>query len=267
MDRPLVVLDCETACPQGPPHLVELAAVRVVEGEVEDTFHSLVAPPIPVHPDATEVHGLTDDDLRRAPLVVEVLPRFTAWVGSDWMAAHNAGADTAILGFEYARAGLEPPPGPFLDSLALARRWIPEAPDHRLATLRQELELEDGEGHRALTDAVHAWKVIEECLERAGGLEAARLGKLVATPPLTLPDRRPAPPRLSPRLRPLERATTSGEPVRLVYAREDGAPTPLDVVPRFLFRRKGKDYLEAECRASSLLKTYLLRRVRKVLPV
>ena len=69
----------------------------------------------------------------------------------------------------------------------------------------------------------------------------------------------------SPRLRPLERALTAQEPVRLLYAREDGAPTPIDVQPRFLFERRGKSYLEAECHSSGLLKTYLLERVRKVL--
>ncbi len=71
---------------------------------------------------------------------------------------------------------------------------------------------------------------------------------------------------MSPRLRPLERAVSDEEAVRIVYARQDGAPTPIDVLPRFLFERRGKSYLEAECQASGMLKTYLLERVRKVLP-
>ena len=265
MDRPLVVLDCETAAPTGAPHLVELGAVRVEHGEIQDSFHALVCPPIPIHPESEAIHGITDEDLRRARFAAEVLPGFTEWVGSDWLAAHNAGADARILGFEYARAGLEPPPGPFMDSLALACARIPDAPDHKLDTLRQHLELEEGEGHRALTDAVHCWKVIEECLERAGGLSAAWSSELLGRNPLTIGRRRPGPPRMSPRLRPLERALSADEPVRLLYAREDGAPTPIDVQPRFLFERRGKSYLEAECHQSGLLKTYLLERVRKVL--
>lgn len=265
MDRPLVVLDCETAAPAGAPHLVEIGAVRVEDGEIQDSFQELVCPPVPIHPESFAIHGITDDDLRRAPFAAEVLPRFSEWVGKDWMAAHNAGADTRILGYEYARAGLEPPCGPFMDSLALACVHIPEAPDHKLDTLRQHLDLEEGEGHRALTDAVHCWKVIEECLERAGGLSQAWSSELLGRNPLTIARRRPGQARMSPRLRPLERALAAGEPVQLVYAREDGAPTPLHVQPRFLFERRGKSYLEAECQSSGLLKTYLLERVRKVL--
>ena len=265
MDRPLVVLDCETAAPMGAPHLVELAAVRVVEGEIEESFASLVCAPVPIHPESEAIHGIGDEDLRRAPLAAEVLERFRDWVGEDWMAAHNAGADTRILGFEYARAGLDPPPGPFIDSLALACIHIPEAPDHKLDTLRGHLELEEGEGHRALIDAVHCWQVIEECLERAGGIEAAWSSELLGRRPLTIAGRRPGPARLSPRLRPLERALAAGEETTLLYAREDGAPTPITVLPRFLFERRGKSYLEAECLASGLLKTYRLERIRRVL--
>lgn len=268
MDRPLVVLDTETATARGAPHLLELGAVRVVDGEIQDSFESLVCPPVEIDPETSEFHGITDGDVRRAPLVHEVLARFTAWVGDDWMAAHNAGADTAVLGFEYARAGLEPPPGPVLDSLRLAVRHIPDSPDHKLPTLVQVLELEDEHSHRALGDAVLCWKVIEECFERAGGLADARLTELLTQggAPLTIGGRRPDPPRMSPRLRPLEPALAEGRTVTVLYGEdEQAAPTPLRVTPLFLYARKGKSYLEGECISSGLLKTYRLDRIRKVL--
>ncbi|MDA1266023.1 MAG: exonuclease domain-containing protein [Planctomycetota bacterium] len=266
MDRPLVVLDCETAAPTGAPHLVELAAVRVEDGEIQDSFHSLICPPVEVHPESFGVHGIGADQLRTAPWASQVLPEFTAWVGADWMAAHNAGADTRILGFEYARAGLEPPPGPFLDSLALSHQFVPESPDHKLDTLRGHLDLEEGEGHRALTDAVHCWKVLEECFERAGGLHGVQLSGHLPKRPLTIAGRQPRGARMSPRLRPLERAIAEDVPVILLYALEDAAAVPIEVHPRFLYQRNGKSYLEGECLRSSLLKTYLLERIRKVLP-
>lgn len=266
MERPLIVLDCETASPTGAPHLVELAAVWVEDGEIQDSFHSLVAPPIPIAPESFEVHGITDDELRRAPWVSEVLPRFSEWVGGEWMAAHNAGADTRILGFEYARLGLEPPPGQFLDSLALSKQWIQDSPDHKLDTLVSHLELDDSEGrHRALADAVHCWMVLEECFGRME--EAVKLSALMPKSPLTIARRGPGAARMSPRLRPLERAVAAEETVCLVYAREDGAPTPIEVFPKFLFERRGTSYLEGECLSSGTLKTYRLERVRKVLPV
>lgn len=268
MERPLVVLDTETATSRGAPHLLELGAVRVIDGEIEDTFESLVCPPVEIEPETTAFHGITDLDVRQAPLVHEVLARFTEWVGDDWMAAHNAGADTSVLAFEYARAGMEPPPGPFLDSLRLAVRHIPDSPDHKLPTLVQVLEFEDECSHRALGDAVLCWKVIEECFERAGGLAETRLAELLTQggAPLTLPGRRPDPPRMSPRLRPLEGAVAETAQVTILYGEDDhAAPIPLSVTPQFLYGRNGKSYLEAECGSSGLLKTYRLDRIRKVL--
>ena len=267
MDRPLVVLDLESATARGAPHLIELGAVRVVAGEVEGSFESLVCPPVPIEPEASAIHGIVDDDVRRSPSAPEVLARFRDWVGDDWLAAHDAGADTARLAFEYARHGLEPPPGPFLDSLALAVRHVPEAPDHELATLVQVLGFEDQGTQRALAHAVLCWKVIEECLERAGGLHEARLVQHLATrgAPLTLAQRAPGAPRLGPRLRPLEAARRAGCEVTLAYGADGQPPGLVRVRPCFLYERHGHGYLEGECRPSGLLKTYRLDRVRKVL--
>ena len=114
--------------------------------------------------------------------------------------------------------------------------------------------------------ARQCWKVIEECFERAGGLHETEVARHMPKSPLTIGGRRPRDARMSPRLRPLERAIAEDVSVTLAYALEDGAPVPIDVHPRFLYQRHGKSYLEAECLSSSLLKTYLLERIRKVLP-
>jgi len=268
MDRPLVILDTETANPRGAPHLLELGAIRVVEGEVVDTFESLVCPPIPIDPESHAVHGIGDDDVRNAPLAEDVVARFREWVGDDWMAAHGAGFDSRNLAFEYARAASSPPPGVWLDSLALAVKYIPEARDHKLATLTEVLELETEDRHRALSDAVTCWKVIEECIERAGSLETCQLTELLSSTKnkaLTIAGSLPGDARLSPRHRALTQAAREGEQVRIVYGDGELAPVPLDVIPRFLFERHKKSYLEAECQQSGLLKTYLIERVQRVL--
>ena len=172
-----------------------------------------------------------------------------------------------MLGFEYHRAGLEPPTGFFVDSLELARQHIPEASDHKLETLCQVLDLEEGEHHRALSDAVWCWKVIEECLERSGGLDQAKLGDHLSGRgrPLTIADRSPENVRLPNRLRPIERAAREGLLITLLYGDGSGSPVPLQVLPRLIYSGKGVGYLEGECQRSGLLKTYRLDRVRKVL--
>ena len=263
LDRPIVAFDTETANTQGAPFLLELGAVRIIEGEVAETFEAFVLPPVPIDPEATAVPGITDRHLGSALPAAEVVPRFVAWLGADWLCAHNAGFDARVLGFECARAGLAAPGNPMLDTLRLARRHIPESPDHKLPTLCQHLDLEPGDFHRALPDAVWCWKVLEACARRAGEASVAALLSQCGTP-VTVQAFLPDPARLGPRLRPLEAATRDAATVTLLYGSGEGAFSRLRVVPRLLYDRHKKSYLEAECLSSGLLKTYLLERIQRV---
>ena len=291
MNRPIVVLDTETATRHLPPHLIEIGAVRVVDGDIVDHFESLVRPQVAIAPEATLVHGITDEMVRDAPDTAEVLARFTAWVGADWMAAHAAGFDAATLGFEYLRWGVAMPPGPILDTLKIARRCIGDAPDHKLETLCQHLDIEVDVHHRALADAVSCWKVLEVCLERLAERRPATVevdsstdddASMAIAPLVTLPTSSwsellnesgplltvaggmPRGPRLSPRLRALEGACAARSKVTLVYG-EGQEVSRLPVEPRLLYANDGKGYLEAECARSGTLKTYRLDRIQKVL--
>lgn len=264
LDRPIVVVDTETATLSGAPHLLELGAVRVENGEVVDQFETLVAPTVAIDEDATAIHGISEDDVRRAPMAGPALASFAEWAGDAWLCAHNAGFDARVLGFEHARTGAAVPGAPFLCTLKLARRHIPESPDHKLQTLCQHLDLEDGDHHRALADSVWCWQVLEECAERAETSSASELLAQCGTP-VTIPGFMPGPPRMKPRLRPLTEAVREGNEVTLMYGGGDtGVPAPVPVLPRLLYERHKKSYLEAECLRSGLLKTYLLDRIQKV---
>jgi DNA polymerase III epsilon subunit-like protein len=265
MDRPLVVLDVETATARGAPHLLEIGAARVVEGEIVDTFASLVRPEVPIDPEAGAIHGIGDGDVRDAPDAREVLPRFARWVGDDWMAAHGARSDAWVIGFECARHALEMPAGPIFDSLKLARKLIDEAPDHKLETLCQFLDIEGDVRHRALADAVACWKVIEACIERSGAPTPRTWSDVFERcTPITIASSSPKRPRLSQRLRALERACRDRQRVTLVYG-ETAEVSRLAVTSRILFEQGERGYLEGECARSGLIKTYRLDRVQRVL--
>jgi DNA polymerase III epsilon subunit family exonuclease len=268
MDRPLVILDTETANLRGAPHLLEIGAVRVEAGEIQDSFQTLVRPRIPVELEATEIHGIRPEDLLDAPTPEDGLAAFLEWCGDAWMVAHSAHFDARVLGYELARAGRDAAETPLLDSLPLARRHLPEAPDHKLETLCDHLGFEEGDHHRALFDAVSCWKVIEECLLRSGGLEKASSARLLheAGPPTSLAAGVPPPPRLPRRLRALVDAVRDGQTARILYGEGLHQPVQLSVLPRFLFQRRSKGYLEAECPRSAVLKTYRLDRIVRLLP-
>ena len=124
VNAPIVCLDCETATLRGAPHLLELGAVRVVEGEVTDTFERLVRPEVAIEPAATEIHGIADEHVRDARSAPQVLADFAAWLGGDWMAAHNASFDARVLGFEFRRARLEAPAQPEIGRASCRERVL-----------------------------------------------------------------------------------------------------------------------------------------------
>ena len=267
MQRPLVFVDTESATLHGPPHLIELACVRVVDGEAVDQFEELVRPEVPVDEHATEIHGLSLEDLRIADGAASVLERFLAWLEEDdWLVAHNMQADAHVLGFELARAGLRAPRNTLLDTLKLTRRGLPDAPDHKLATLVEYLELDVETTHRALADAVACWQVFEAALAEltAEPSEAAILenSKIAGT----LEEHLPAPPsRQRAAVRRLDRARREQDVVTLVYGEETARPSELSVLPKLLFRRDKRGYLEGECQSSGILKTYRLDRIHRIL--
>jgi len=270
LDTPLVVFDTESATCAGPPHLIEVGAVRIEDGEAQERFQALIAPAVPVDPEVTRVHGLSDEDLRRAPDAGPVLREFFAWAGDATLVAHGARADASAIGFECARRGIRPPALRVLDSLPLARRAFPECPDHRLATLADHLELEPLELHRALPDAVACWQVLEAALEVLWQGEApgeARLFELAGAPLLLDRCLPPAPTRKPTIRRALERARSERVPVQLVYGGPGETPARLDVLPRLLYRGRERSYLEGECRSSGTLKTYRLDRIHEVRPL
>jgi len=264
MDSPLIALGIQTVARQGAPHLVELGAVKVIAGEIEDTFDQLICPPVPIEAEASDWHGITEQHIRAAPLAAEVLADFQAWAADDQLVTHDAEDTATTLAFEYARAELEAPGSAILDTRALAQHHIPEAEGHDLESLCEHLDLEEGAQRRGLADAVWCWKVLEECLDRRG-LEQDSLTECLAlsSTPITIRGNWPRSPALSSRIRLLEQARKSSSEVELLYS-SGGAPANLRVVPVFLFERGGRGYMEAECQTSGLLKTYRLDRVQSI---
>lgn len=268
MSRPLVVFDTETATCRGAPHLIEIGAVRVVDGEITEHFAALVRPEVAIDALAQSIHGIGDDMVREARCAPEVIAEFLAFVGEDWLVAHNAAFDANVLAFEAARHALTLPESPLLDTVKLARRYVPEAIDHKLETLTAHFEIEVDVRHRALPDAVSCWKVLEACIERLVSAEFAGEAlylELLARSGnrLTLRSAAPRTPRIPTRLRALSHACRDRSRVTLLYG-EEGAPARLPVAPRLLFTMGERDYLEAECVRSGTIKTYRLDRVRRI---
>ena len=127
----LLVLDTETTGldPKQGHRVIEIAAVELSDRRPTGRhLHFYLNPEREVDTGATEVHGMTWDDLKNRPRFADVATEFVAFAqGASWV-IHNAPFDVAFLDAEFERAGLPlcaAVYGSLVDTLSLARDAFP----------------------------------------------------------------------------------------------------------------------------------------------
>ena len=74
---PFVVFDIETTgFNKEKDRIIEIGAVKVQNGETVDTFSTFINPEIPIPEKITELTSITDDQVKDAQTIREVLPQF-----------------------------------------------------------------------------------------------------------------------------------------------------------------------------------------------
>jgi DNA polymerase III epsilon subunit family exonuclease len=150
----LVAVDTETTGfdPSAGHELIEVACVTLADGEVGETWSSLVRPARPIPPDATRIHGISDAMVALAPGPAEVAALLARACGDAPLVFHNARFDLPFLAALLRAGGLPPLSNPIIDTLGLAR-GILSAKENSLAALARELNLPPETAHRAAGDA------------------------------------------------------------------------------------------------------------------
>lgn len=133
--------------------IIELAAVKMREGEIIDRFESFANPHHPLSATTIDLTGITDDMVENAPEVEEVLKKFHSWAEDSVLVAHNASFDMGFLNVGYKKAGIEKATNPVIDTLELARFLYSDMKNHRLNTLAKRFKVELTQHHRAIYDA------------------------------------------------------------------------------------------------------------------
>lgn len=170
------------------------------------TFHKYINPQgRSVHPDAQEVHGISNADLEGKPIFSEILQEFLDFIDGAKLVAHNASFDIGFINAEFARLDVPPvDPGLVIDTLALARRKHPMGPNSLDALCRRYgIDNSRRTKHGALLDSEllaevyieliggkQAALVLDSASSSAGnGRNAVELDIVIATRPEPLPSR------------------------------------------------------------------------------
>ena len=171
LERPFVVFDLETTGVNPRfDRVVEFAGVKRLPDGSEESLRYLVNPGCPIPPGATAVHGITDADVRDAPVFAEVARAVLGFLsGCDVGGFGVSRFDVPLLTHEFERAGLafDTANVQVIDALTIFHR---REPRDLSAAVRRYCGRELADAHSAEADARAAMDVIEGQLAAYGDL-------------------------------------------------------------------------------------------------
>lgn len=123
----LLAIDTETlALGAGRDRIVQFCALELDRDlAIRSQWTQFIHPGRPIPPQATAIHGITDDMVATAPPFAQVAQRLRALIQPHTVfVAYNAGFDLGVLNLEFMRAGVPiiPPSQPVLDPLQVERK-------------------------------------------------------------------------------------------------------------------------------------------------
>jgi len=148
--KTLTVFDLETTGldPEKGAEIIEVGAVKLRNGEIQDEFQELIHPRRSIPKEIQDLTGITSHDVANADSHDQVLPRFLEYLGDDVLVAHNMPFDLGFLE-HYAPRSIN---NPTIDTLAICRA-LGLFSSNKLDQISEELGIQRDQTHRALDDA------------------------------------------------------------------------------------------------------------------
>ncbi|MFK3958754.1 ATP-dependent DNA helicase DinG [Guptibacillus hwajinpoensis] len=149
------IIDFETTgnSPKNGDRIIQIG-LAVVEGDtIIDRYASFVNPEKPLPLFIQQLTGITDEDLKDAPLFEEVAPELLKRLDGAYFVAHNVRFDLNFMNAQLDSSGYEAFTGPTLDTVELARILLPTAEAYKLSSLAEFLEIQHDNPHQADSDA------------------------------------------------------------------------------------------------------------------
>ena len=140
--------------------ITEIGIMKVKNHEVIEEFSTFVNPQKPIPQRVVEVTNITDDMVKDAPTIEEVMPRLIDFVGDSILVAHNADFDIGFLKYNCAQLGLKLE-NSYIDTLRLAKDLFPEYKKYKLGIIAENLGIKVEVAHRALDDVDTTKKVFD----------------------------------------------------------------------------------------------------------
>ncbi len=153
LDDAFVVFDIETTgFSQTNDRIIEIGAVKLINGVITDRYSTFVNPEIPIPYEIEQLTSINDNMVIHSPTIDLILPEFLAFCEGCSLVAHNASFDVGFISKNASRMGIDID-YTVIDTVGLSRILLPELSRYRLNVVAKALNISLENHHRAVDDA------------------------------------------------------------------------------------------------------------------
>ncbi|MEF2964314.1 ATP-dependent DNA helicase DinG [Paenibacillus sp. M1] len=173
------VLDFETTGNQSSDEIIQAGLAIIDEDlKVSQVYSSYVKPGISIPPFITGLTGITEEDVKDAPELDEVMMEMVPLLEDVVLVGHNVAFDFNYLQSALDKSGYLPFTGRILDTMDFLKIFFPSLTTYQLGLVADELGVEHERPHQADSDALATALIFLKCLEELSGLPLLVLQRL-----------------------------------------------------------------------------------------
>ena len=142
--------------------LIEISAIKYEKAKKKDIFSTLIKPKKEISDTITNITGITNEMVKNAPNIEQVMPELIDFIGDYPIVAHNANFDYSFLQNNSQKSFSK---NKVIDTVAISRKMLPSLPNHKLNTVSKYIGIEEDGFHRAEFDCECCAKIYIKYLE------------------------------------------------------------------------------------------------------
>ena len=139
-----------------------MSAIKYKGYEKIATFSTLIKPKVAIPYYITKITGITNEMVKDAPEVEEIMPELIQFIGNFDIVAHNANFDYKFI---QNYSGNHFSKNKIIDTVPIGRKLYPELPNHKLGTIAKRIGITEDGFHRAEFDCECCAKIYMEYLK------------------------------------------------------------------------------------------------------
>ncbi len=148
-----IALDIETTgLKTRESEIIEIAAIRFEDFEPVECFSTFIKPRKEIPASATQINGITNDMVKNAPEIHNIIPALQNYLANYPIVGHNVSFDLKFLfsyGVDFFKIKRK-----YFDTLPLYKKFNPDSYNYKLDTICSNVKIIRPDTHRALDDAI-----------------------------------------------------------------------------------------------------------------